>query len=110
MKLTAGSKTVFEQIDEKEFLKQSETYEDLDYDTLNKIYKFLQELWLDHPIPVYRAREIKQWAESRQFKEIMAGRYPTGKQDTQLRACPHCGSKLSPSFFFCPDCGKNARV
>lgn len=110
MKLAAGSKRVFEQIDHNEFLRQAETYEDLDYSTINKVYKFMQELWLDHPIPVFRAREIKQWSESKQFKEIMAGRYPTTDAGVALRACPHCGVKISPSFFFCPDCGKNARV
>ncbi|SRR5579875_492251 len=110
MKLSAGSKAVFEQIDVQEFLRQGDRYEELDYSTLNKVYKFMQELWLDHPIPVYRAREIKTWAESKQFREIMAGRYPTEEPGITLRDCPHCGAKVSPSFFFCPDCGKNARV
>jgi hypothetical protein len=27
-----------------------------------------------------------------------------------LRICPHCSAKISPSFFFCPDCGKNSRI
>lgn len=110
MKLAAGSKSVFAQTDPKEFLRQADTYEDLDYSTLNKVYKFLQELWLDHPIPVFRARELNNWSESRQFKEIMAGRYPTADATVELRACPHCSSKISPSFFFCPDCGKNTRI
>jgi Zn-dependent protease with chaperone function len=110
MKLSAGSKSVFAQIDPQEFLKQAETYEDLDYSTLNKFYKVLQELWLDHPLPIYRARELKTWSESRQYKEILAGRYPTKDTGVEIRACPHCGAKVSPSFFFCPDCGKNARV
>ena len=110
MKLSAGSRSVFAQTDAQEFLRQAETYEDLDYSTLNKVYKFLQELYLTHPLPVYRAKEIKAWNEGKQFAEIMAGRYPTQERETALRTCPHCGSKISPSFFFCPDCGKNARV
>ncbi len=110
MKLAGGSKTVFQQTDPTEFLRQAETYEDLDHSTLNKFYKVLQEMSLTHPIPVYRAKEITTWAESKQYKEILAGRYPTEDAGVVLRACPHCGSKISPSFFFCPDCGKNARV
>lgn len=110
MKLSAGSKSVFEQIDPQEFLKQADRYEELDYSTLNKYYKLMQELWLDHPIPVFRAREIKSWAESKQYKEIIAGRYPTQEPGLGVRDCPHCGAKVSPSFFFCPDCGKSARV
>jgi Zn-dependent protease with chaperone function len=110
MKLACGSKSVYDQINHEEFLRQAEAYEDLDYSTLNKLYKFMRELWLTHPVPVYRAKEAKAWSESKQYKEIMAGRYPTEEPGTSLRSCPHCGAKISPSFFFCPDCGKNARV
>jgi Zn-dependent protease with chaperone function len=110
MKLAGGSRSVYSQIDHQEFLRQGDTYEDLDYSTLNKLYKFLQELWLTHPVPVFRAKEIKNWSEGKQYKEIMAGRYPTEDPGLGLRDCPHCGSRISPSFFFCPDCGKNARI
>jgi hypothetical protein len=91
-------------------LKQGSKYEDLDYDLLNKFYKFFFELWLSHPLPVYRAKELKDWSDSKQYKEIIAGRYPTKDEDLGLRDCPHCGAKVSPTFFFCPDCGKNARM
>jgi Zn-dependent protease with chaperone function len=110
MKLSAGSKSVFEQMDAAEFLKQADSYDDLDHSTLNKFYKLIRETQLSHPLPVYRAREIKTYSESKAYKEIMQGRYPTTDQEVALRTCPHCGSKISPSFFFCPDCGKNARV
>lgn len=110
MKMAAGSKTVYDTLDVHEFLKQGAKYEDLDYDLLNKFYKFFFELWLSHPLPVYRAKELKDWGESKQFEEIMAGRYPTKDDDLGLRECPHCSAKISPTFFFCPDCGKNARM
>lgn len=110
MKLSAGSKTVFEQMSSQEFLKQADSYEEMDYSTLNKVYKILQELFRSHPIPVFRAKEIKAWSETKAFKEIMAGRYPTTDQEVNLRVCPHCTSKIAPSFFFCPDCGKNVRI
>lgn len=110
MKLSAGTCTVYDEMDEKEFLRQGDAYEDLDYSTLNKVYKMLQELYMTHPVPVFRAKEIKAWSEGKQYKEIMDGRYPTEDPGVGLRACPHCGSKISPSFFFCPDCGKNARI
>lgn len=110
MKLAGGSKTVYDQINHEEFLRQADAYEDLDYSTLNKVYKLMQEVFMSHPVPVYRAKEVKSWSESKQFKEIMAGRYPTSDKEIGLRSCPHCGSKISSSFFFCPDCGKNARI
>ena len=110
MKLAGGSKSVYAQTDHQEFLRQASAYEELDYSTLNKVYKFVQELWLTHPIPVFRAKEINSWAQGKQFKEIMEGRYPTEEAGLNLKTCPHCSAKISPSFFFCPDCGKNARV
>ena len=110
MKMAAGCKQVYDQLDVDEFLKQGSKYEDLDYDMLNKFYKFFFELWLSHPLPVYRAKELKDWAESRQYKEVMEGRYPKKDEDLGLRTCPHCSAKISPTFFFCPDCGKNARM
>ena len=112
MKLAGGSKKVYDQTDIKEFLRQGGSYEDFDYSTLNKFYKLLYEMRLSHPLPIYRAKEIKLWSEGGQYKEIMAGRYPTEDrvENHGLRDCQHCGAKLSPSFFFCPDCGKSARV
>lgn len=112
MKLAGGSKTVYEQTDINEFLRQGGSYEDFDYSTLNKFYKLMYEMRLSHPLPIYRAKEIKQWSEGGQYKEILAGRYPTEdrSEDHGLRDCQHCGAKISPSFFFCPDCGKSARV
>ena len=109
MKLAGGTKSVFAQIDENEFLKQADTYEDFDYSTLNKVYKLMYEMFLSHPIPVYRAKEIMSWSKGKQYEEIMAGRYPTEDTGLNLRTCPHCNSKISPSFF-CPDCGKNAII
>jgi Zn-dependent protease with chaperone function len=112
MKLAGGSKKVFDQTDVNEFLKQGGAYEDFDYSTLNKFYKLMYEMKLTHPLPIYRAKEIKTWSEGGQYKEILSGRYPTEDRgaDHGLRDCQHCGAKLSPSFFFCPDCGKSARV
>lgn len=110
MKLSAGSKTVFDQMNSQEFLRQADSYEEMDYSTLNKVYKLLRELFMTHPIPVFRAKEIKAWSETKAFKEILAGRYPTNEQEVNLRTCPHCSTKIAPSFFFCPDCGKNVRI
>ncbi len=111
MKLAGGTRQVYAQMDQNEFLKQADTYEELDHSTINKVFKFLREIWLTHPVPVYRAKEVKVWSESKQYNEILAGRYPTIESvDAKLRICPHCGANISPSFFFCPDCGKNARI
>ena len=110
MKLAGGSRTIYAQTNHQEFLQQADIYEELDYSTLNKVYKLIQELWLTHPVPVFRAKEISAWSKTRQYKEIMAGHYPTEDICLLLKSCPYCEAKISPSFFFCPDCGKNTRV
>lgn len=110
MKLAGGSRTIYAQTNHQEFLQQADVYEELDHSTLNKVYKLVQELWLTHPVPVFRAKEINAWSKTRQYSEIMEGRYPTEDVCFLLKACPHCEAKISPSFFFCPDCGKNTRI
>ena len=110
MKLAGGSRTIYAQTNHQEFLQQANIYEELDYSTLNKVYKLIQELWLTHPVPVFRAKEINNWSKTRQYNEIMAGRYQTEDICFLLKSCPHCNAKISPSFFFCPDCGKNTRI
>jgi Zn-dependent protease with chaperone function len=110
MKLAGGSRSIYAQTNHQEFLQQADVYEELDYSTLNKVYKLIQELSLTHPVPVFRAKEINAWSKTRQYNEIMAGRYPTEDVCFLLKSCPHCSAKISPSFFFCPDCGKNTRI
>ncbi len=93
MKLAGGSRTIYAQTNHQEFLQQAEVYEELDYSTLNKVYKLIQELWLTHPVPVFRAKEINAWSKTRQYNEIMAGHYPTEDVCLLLKTCPYCKQK-----------------
>ncbi len=110
MKLAGGSKSVYNQINAQEFLRQADSYEEIDYSMLNKVYKLLYELKLSHPVPVYRAKELKTWSTSKQYTDLINGKYSTQETIIPNRSCPHCGTIISPEFFFCPDCGKNVRV
>ena len=63
-----------------EFIRQSESYQDLDQDGLNQIYKFLlynggQGSMLSHPFPVDRVRYLREWAISEEYRQIRQGHY-----------------------------------
>jgi Zn-dependent protease with chaperone function len=61
MKLAGGAGRLFEEMDEKEFLRQIRAYEDADHSTLNKAYKVLLTAWRSHPFPILRAKELDIW-------------------------------------------------
>lgn len=76
MKLAGGCNKVIEQMDQDEFLRQAENYQELDQSTLNQLYKFLQVITRTHPFPVLRAKEIKEWSMSTEYSNILSGIYP----------------------------------
>ena len=75
MKLAGGSKEIALQMDPDEFVKQADLYKELDSSLLNKVYKFLLVRYQSHPFAVLRAKEITEWANSEQYKNILSGNY-----------------------------------
>jgi Zn-dependent protease with chaperone function len=75
MKLAGGSKYISSQMNIDDFIKQADLYADMDSDMLNKVYKFLLTRYQSHPYAVLRAKEIKIWAGSDQYKNILDGNY-----------------------------------
>jgi Zn-dependent protease with chaperone function len=76
MKFAGGTLFQRNMMDPREFLKQADLYEDVDANLLDRIYKMLLVTAVNHPLTIVRAREIMNWSESREYKEILAGRYP----------------------------------
>ena len=110
-------------MDANEFLKQASLYEDVDAHLLDRLYKGLLVTAVNHPLTIVRAKEIMNWSESKEYKDLLDGRYPhntpgpngTGtKNATQGRAsvtpvsqlvhCPHCGREQM-NHRFCSLCG-----
>lgn len=80
MKIAGGSGKFSHECHLDEFIKQSETYQELDEDNLNQLYKFLlyngaQGMMLSHPFPVERLSYLREWAVSREYQQIRAGNY-----------------------------------
>jgi Zn-dependent protease with chaperone function len=127
MKFAGGTLFQRNQLDAQEFLKQADLYEAVDSNLLDRIYKLLLVAPVTHPLTIVRAREITNWAETREYKDILDGRYArtrgTGRSNsnqngkngtatptsssttgTGLVTCPHCGRE-QPNRRFCSLCG-----
>ncbi|MBK6917422.1 MAG: M48 family metallopeptidase [Deltaproteobacteria bacterium] len=70
MKLAGGSTTMYEQMNQQEFLRQIRAYEDADESTLNKMYKVLLTAFRTHPFPIMRAKHIDEWVRSGEFTRL----------------------------------------
>lgn len=76
MKLAGGTLFQRDQMSAQEFLKQADLYQEVDVNLLDRMYKLLMVSAVSHPLIIVRARESVNWAESQQYKDILAGRYP----------------------------------
>jgi len=80
MKLAGGSHQFGHEVSLEEFMRQADSYQDLDRDTLNQLYKFLiyngsNGTFLTHPFPVERLHYLKAWANSSEYQKIRQGNY-----------------------------------
>lgn len=127
MKLAGGSSKVAAQLDKDQFLRQAESYKELDASTLNQFYKLLQVIWRTHPFPALRAREIDDWSRSMEYTNILNGIYtreavdyyrpptsdytyggynpPPPSSGPAYTSCPNCNAKVEAGTSFCHMCG-----
>lgn len=80
MKVSGGSIKYANECSLQEFTRQSESYQALDEDGLNQIYKFLlyngaQGMMLSHPFAVERVHYLQEWAVSEEYQQIKRGNY-----------------------------------
>lgn len=80
MKISGGSVKYANECSLQEFIRQSESYQALDDDGLNQVYKFLmyngaQGMMLTHPFAVERLRYLREWAVSEEYQQIRRGNY-----------------------------------
>ncbi len=122
MKFAGGTLFQKQQMDANEFLKQATLYEDVDANMLDRLYKGLLVTAVNHPLTIVRAKEIMNWSESKEYSDLLDGRYPhtsspngTGTKnatqgrasvttESQLVKCPHCGREQM-NHRFCSLCG-----
>ncbi|MFJ3788207.1 M48 family metallopeptidase [Kitasatospora sp. NPDC090091] len=78
MKLAGGHNTAEMNVDA--FLEQAEEYEKAG-DLRDGVLKLLQVLPQSHPFAVVRVAKLKKWAESDEYRSILAGAYPRRTDD-----------------------------
>ncbi|HZU70738.1 MAG TPA: M48 family metallopeptidase [Ktedonobacteraceae bacterium] len=125
MKFAGGSLFQRNEMNPQEFLKQADLYEEVDASMLNRIYKLMVVTAVNHPLTIVRAREILNWSDSREYKDILEGNYPRAKSSIEnlsgnaamnnataspkyaengLIRCPHCNREQTNQRF-CSLCG-----
>jgi Zn-dependent protease with chaperone function len=80
MKLAGGSSKFGHESNLQEFINQAQSYQELDQDGLNQLYKFLiynggNGTFLSHPFPVERLHYLRQWNNSDEYQQIRQGNY-----------------------------------
>jgi len=72
MKLAGGTPSFAEELNIDAFLEQARSYDEATASPLGWYLRNAQTRALSHPLPVMRAREIDRWAQSTQYKNLMA--------------------------------------
>jgi Zn-dependent protease with chaperone function len=123
MKLAGGTLFQRHEMNAAEFLQQAELYKAVDVNVLDRLYKSMLVAPTSHPMLVVRASEIVKWADTGEYRDILAGRYK--RQEPAMKAtngsasagvnqaaaagdelivCPHCKREQSNKHF-CSYCG-----
>ena len=95
------------------FIQQARDFEQLDYEKLNKVFKYVFSSQLTHPWTVMRAAELLRWVESDDYQTVIdrktldrIGRRTEGNNQYSCRAC---GYRLDEEASFCSWCGANLK-
>ncbi len=85
-KLAGYAKNLNEELNIDEIKLQAEQYQEIGEDTLLEkmleLYVFVQE---KHPFPTVRLKEITNWAESEEYKNILKGQYKKVGEEPKLK-------------------------
>lgn len=71
MKLAGGSPTLAPQLNLDAFIEQARAYDAISNTELGEMLKQAQTSQLSHPVPVLRAREIENWADSQDYHSLL---------------------------------------
>ncbi len=123
-KLAGYAKNLDGALNLEEIMRQANDYQEIGAESkVEKVLKLYVLLNKTHPYPVVRVKEIRQWSESTEYAQILAGNYkqlvaqatrPSGMQPlatpTGVKCTnPKCGRVWSPGTGFCGKCSTNLR-
>ena len=71
MKLAGMPICYYNDMNVDSFIQQAKSFEELDYDNLNKMMKFLFTMNNDHPWTVLRTAELLKWIEGGEYDQVV---------------------------------------
>jgi Zn-dependent protease with chaperone function len=104
IRLAGGPKSITDKVNVDVFAQQAKEYELLKEKTWDRILQTLAVMHNQHPYHAVRVREIRRWADSDQFRNIME---ETKKQNGDK--CPGCFSMAASDWKFCKKCGQKLK-
>lgn len=101
VRLSGGPKSITQNVNIKEWVKQADLYEEIRNDGLwNKALQAYAVLETDHPFSAVRVREILKWSDTEQYKTIKS--YMSRIENNR---CPKCGKHIDNNWSYCRSCG-----
>ena len=98
-KLMVPDKGLWKENNHEDIMKQAKEFEELEKDSLNKIYKLLTNISLTHPWTIIRAKEINKRIDEGDYDKVF-NMDPSVLQEVVAKT-----ERLSPNKKLCPDCG-----
>jgi Zn-dependent protease with chaperone function len=108
MKLAGMPTRLFDDMKLEAFIEQAKSFEELDYDKLNKVAKLLSHMGSTHPWTVMRTAELLRWVENGEYDQVRQRNTRDlvfVLHDGSQTICRKCRYRLEGSEKFCPTCG-----
>jgi Zn-dependent protease with chaperone function len=103
IRLAGGPKSITENVNMLEYIKQAEEYtklqEESEWNLLLQGFAIMNQ---NHPFLAVRTKEIINWCDSEQFKRIIGGI----EKAESVVSCPGCSHKIEQGWKFCHGCGR----
>jgi Zn-dependent protease with chaperone function len=77
MKLCGGGKTFAQKMDVDAFVQQATAYDEVASSRMGRLVRASQTAEATHPLPIFRARELENFAGSKQYKSLLERGKPT---------------------------------
>lgn len=90
------------------FIEQAKRFEELDYEELNRAFKFFLIMESTHPWTVMRAAELLKWIDTGAYRQVIERKTSDRahiRYEGSAQFCRRCGYRLEGSEKFCSSCG-----
>ncbi|MCP4607004.1 MAG: M48 family metalloprotease [Proteobacteria bacterium] len=104
MKLAGAPPRFYRMLKAEDFQKQAKEFEQIDFDKLGKLAKYLSVAFATHPWTVMRGHELYKWIDTREYEKVLH-RHTAKSHTTGSKHCHNCGIPCEAAERFCTECG-----